>query len=770
VLALVVIVPGLGSHGFWEPQEIAVVDQAQELAAARGAEAEGEGAIAVELEEAEDDEAGEAAAAKRAPAEAAPAELYARAIATSIATLGPGERAARLPMALFGLVALAATAALGWRLAGARAGALAAAALLSFPLFVFPSRLVVGDLAAVAAHALIVLGAAGLCWPGASRRGARRLVVALDLALVGVGVALGHAAVGALLGVAVPLLAVSLAGWLAVLGEWRRAREIRARLDAPLVGTLAVSALAALAALWILVDAFEFAAAYPGDRAIFGLTLEPASGHLATIGGAWRASPDAKITFDTLFETFAFGLYPWSALAPIALVMPALAYGAGRRAWAAYLLLAWVVMAWAAAVALHRAVGPAHLPALAAVAVAVGVFLDDLLRARAGEGLGQGGPGQEARGGEGQGLPLVAVFVALAAVVLAKDILAFPERLAGVHLVGDEIDVPAVLRRHVGMVAALGLLAALALAVGLHGWTPRPNSRLAPLRTPMRLALPGAVGASIIYALVLSHGWIPAVSGQFSSKGLFDALSTQRAPGDKLVILGAPGPGHELYARGELETVSSRDELVELFRGKERAFALIRRSRLCPVQQTASSENVGYHVIYDGNAEFLLLSNYLDEGQPDLNPLSRMILREPPASIATPFDATFDERIRLIGYDMPARVSRGETFEMTLYYEVLAPVSRNWKVFVHIDRGRDRFNGDHEPAEGVCGTRYWQKGDIVVDRFEVSAGGTGHPRGEHQVWTGFFVGSRGSWTNMEVSEADDADPQHRVRLGTIRVE
>ncbi len=739
-LALVTVVPGLGSHGFWEPEEISVADRAQQLVAA-----------------AADD--GEAAADE----DSEPATWDERAAAASIAALGPGELAARLPMALFGLIAVAAAGALGWRLAGARAGLFAAAALLSFPLFVFPSRLLIGDIAGVAAYALIALGAAGLCWPPGPREGPARLRHAGDLALLAAGAWLGHAALGTLLGATAPLAAAAVAGWLALFGDRRQRREGADGDPAPrslTTGTILLSAATGLTALWVIAGAYDVATAYPGDRAVFGMTLIPAQGDLAALGGAWRESPDLEATFDVLFEPLAYGMFPWSVLAPIALVMPALSRRAGRRAFGAYLCLAQVAAAWAAATFLFRAVGPVHVPALAAAAVAIGALLDDALRAR---------DDAESAGGARE-LPLVAVMVVLATAVLAKDLLAFPEQLAAVHLAGETVDVPEALRMHVAAVAIVGVVFALVVALGLLGFEPKPESRLAWLRGPIRRALPAAAAISLVYALLLAHGFIPALSQQYSSKGLFDALSSTRQPGERLVILGSPGPGHDLYARGELETVSSRSELIDFLGEPERAFALIRRNRLCPVQQSASSADVSYHVLYDRNAEFLLLTNQLRDGETDLNPLRRMMLREPPEAIDTPFDATFDDRVRLVGYNMPERVSRGETFEVTLYYEVLAPISRNWKVFVHFDRGGSRFNGDHEPAEGVCGTRYWQAGDVVVDRFEVTAGGAGHPRGEHQVWTGFFVGSRGNWTNMSVSDAPDADDQDRVRIGTIRVE
>ena len=46
--------------------------------------------------------------------------------------------------------------------------------------------------------------------------------------------------------------------------------------------------------------------------------------------------------------------------------------------------------------------------------------------------------------------------------------------------------------------------------------------------------------------------------------------------------------------------------------------------------------------------------------------------------------ATFEERIELLGYDVPAEVSRGEIV-VRLYFRVLQPPGGSYKVFLHFD-------------------------------------------------------------------------------------
>jgi hypothetical protein len=80
-----------------------------------------------------------------------------------------------------------------------------------------------------------------------------------------------------------------------------------------------------------------------------------------------------------------------------------------------------------------------------------------------------------------------------------------------------------------------------------------------------------------------------------------------------------------------------------------------------------------------------------------------------------------------------------------------------------------RFQGDHEPIEGRCGTTYWQQGDYIVDTFRVQAGELTHPRRRnYSVWVGFFTGSAGQWRNMPITSAN-GDANNRFKVGTVFV-
>lgn len=151
------------------------------------------------------------------------------------------------------------------------------------------------------------------------------------------------------------------------------------------------------------------------------------------------------------------------------------------------------------------------------------------------------------------------------------------------------------------------------------------------------------------------------------------------------------------------------------------------------------------------------------------------VQREAPISIANKPAArvAWDERIELLGWEVPARIRVGEEFQIVLIYKVLKPIDRSWKIFIHIDGEKGRVNVDHEPLGGRCPTSTWRPGDVIVDRTSVRVEPTypGYQSGNYDVWIGFFSGWNPSWRNLELSAAPEPrDEFHRLKLTSLDVE
>ena len=518
----------------------------------------------------------------------------------------------------------------------------------------------------------------------------------LSFVLGGAAVALGggvaYAWGGALLGVAVPAAAV------AVAAVGRRAR-------------LAVVAAASAA----IVAALGLAG-------------------VASLGPAW-ATPPREIAWSAGLERIAYGMAPWVALLPAAVARP-IPRGDGVREFATTLAIAWVATSVIACSGLTLGVGPARFPAVCGAAFLVALWVD------------------AAAAGRHRPAPGAIVLGALIAAVLARDLAAFPDRLASLAFVD-----------RVGGVVAGGGVGAIPVVVAAVFVTAIVILAAARRKRIARVAAAVAVAACAINAALHVAVWMPAVSRHLSARHLFDRYRAVAAPGEPLAVLSVPPRVSARYA-GDARQARRPGDVVELLAGEGRGFAIIGQRALCEVTQTMRARGGAVHVIDDSEV-FALVSDDHRPGEPRVPGLEQAISDRAPRP-ARRIDAVLADGVDIVGVDMPARVRRGASFEMTLYYRVRKPPARRWKVFVHFDGPGGRFQGDHDPLGGRCPPPRWNAGDYIADTFTVRAGSVAHPGGRWRVWVGFFVGSNPNWTNMEVvsGEADGAD---RVAAGVLEV-
>lgn len=748
LVAAAVLLPRLGSYGLWEPHEIEVAGRANAIANEDALEAEA--AIAGEP------------AARRPPRRQSEPDLTEHAVALGLEHLGGGEGAGRLPLALLALVTVLATFFLGARIAGPRAGLFAALILLSFPLLILNGRHLTSDIGSIAGTALMALGLVGLLTGRGFGFSEHYLVTpAIDAVLIAAGGYLAYEAAGVFLGLLPPLAGCGLAAAGAWIGD-RRSLDGGDRLRLIAFGSLALVA-AAAALVVFTTETFNLVDPPDGDDsiigALFGKTFEPAKGYVDALGGTWRARADLRIGFSTTLEQMAFGTFPWIAIIPIAVAAAFFTRKGQRRDLGLAATALWAVTAYLIASIFVRKVTGTTFPALAALAVLAGVWLD---RAAPREGEDRGG------------LPLVALFAVCCAVVVGRDFIAFADRLTSLNLPRTKLAFPEGVTAHFLWIGT-GWATALAVGVALlYRGAARPDLG-APRyrRIPAMVAHLGqrggviaALGLGVASALVLTQVVTPALSAKLSTKSILSSYRELARDGDLLGIMGGTA-GAAYYAGADYETIRGRKKLVEFLQRPERVFALAPRSELCPLNREARKNGFDYFVVDRSSAKYRLFSNKLRDGETDHNPLAGVFLSEPPDNIRRKLSFNLDNQLELIGVSMPDSARRGSTFTMRLYFKVLERVSRNWKkVLVHFDKGV-RFQADHEPIDGLCGTAYWVPGDIVVDEFEVTAGSRAHPYGEYTVWTGLFVGSAPNWTNMKV--VSGGDKANRIPLGKLRL-
>ena len=810
LLAGVTLLPGLGTFGIWEPQERQLADKV----APREELAKKQAETAPKPPPPPKD------GCYRVP----PDDALARTLGTRVMKLGRDEiddsdAGRRLPFALLGLLAVLATAGIAMRAGGTRAGLLAALIVLAMPLLSLQSRQLTSEIGTATSGALIIYGLFAL----ATLRG-RGLVLALDaavavLALVA-GSVLGFVAGGALLGLLVPFGAFAVAGMLGVPAVIDLCRALRngaltiGRRIVPrfavgrepsgytgngnwpaLIATLVTIAVVSVLAYQLFSLVRPMPGAVPPQRALFGKAIVPSGCWSSWLGALWRPEDDLRYSFDSTFEQIGYGTFPWGIVGVVAIASLIANPDRKRTASIGQLALAWAAAGWIGCEVFQRKVGFTLYPAFPALAIAAGVWVDDLVARRV-RGDREVMP---------RGALLVGLCVAFAVLVLGKDMQSFAERISSLLVGGDQVTYPTmstllflktrlwilILGLYVGVGFALAMmtwrdvevpsdprsvavrtLLALVYPIGIF-WVVfvLAANRATKLRVISEMGVVAAIAGTVAFAAFWPFVWQPKLAVHLSSKAMFDLYTDLQKPGDQLVIMGDMGDApHDYAPAAKPEIVTTRDQIVQAIGRPNRVFAIAPQTELCQLHREIGGKP--YFVLDDRNTRSLLLSNRVD-GTSDKNPLRTAILHAEPKQIQSRPKArvVFDGRIELLGWTIPKVVGRGDRLEVKMVYKILQPVGGNWRVLFHID-GPIRINGDHEPIAGRCQTSTWQPGDFIVDTFSVTAGGTTHAKGPYEIWTGFFTGQNPNWKNMTVSEApaDMRDQAERVKITTITLD
>ena len=127
--------------------------------------------------------------------------------------------------------------------------------------------------------------------------------------------------------------------------------------------------------------------------------------------------------------------------------------------------------------------------------------------------------------------------------------------------------------------------------------------------------------------------------------------------------------------------------------------------------------------------------------------------------IANPVQAELGGSARLLGYNLEGAPSPGQTLQVTLFWEALRPMERDYTVFVQLlgPEGRIRAQWDSQPADGLHPTSHWQPGEIICDRYDLTVA-VDTPPGNYQIVTGMYLlqtGERLAVTSRDGQQAGD---------------
>ncbi|HVV48596.1 MAG TPA: hypothetical protein VHO06_02970, partial [Polyangia bacterium] len=625
--------------------------------------------------------------------------------------------------------------------------------------------------------ALSLGGLGRYAWPADGRRRARDLLIGL----LGLGVGLFTG--GAMSGVVLPLLALTLA-----LAIGRGLTPAATDADDG-TGPLAAAGVGPDVAADRPLGASTWR---PGARGFFAFALLAVAaavllavglGHIVAgkyswlVGGVPRGGAPLH-TFESLVRELGFGLFPWSAVAVFALARPLTRLDAGREpgsprtnarlTFVELYLLLFAGMGYALSSYRDIVVGMARYEALPAIALAIGAFLDEAL-----EGL--------------RPEPVAGLLMATGTMIVARDFYLAPEDLASVHLF-EKVRWPANLS--VGeLILLIGLLAALGVYAGL-ALRPRALGRVAAPETPGgrfrrgaaraataagRYGLQAAIAVALFFAFYLAQAIVPVLSTHLSFKPVLESYAKFAKHGEKIGRFRVEGRGSTFYSKESLIDLPTQERVIAFLRDPARVFALVAAGELAPLDSAFKQAQVPYYVVDASSSRFLLLTNKLDPGERDQNPLLKDVWMppagspdaKPPWKWRLPLAATFDGAIELVGADFPPQVHRPGRIPLDLIFRVKAKPPAGYKIFVHFDGpAQPRVIGDHDPVNHAFGTGYWLPGEYVRDHYETDVPLMTTPAGSYAVYMGFWPGGDGK--RLKVTDGP-SDGQDRVRVGTLEI-
>jgi hypothetical protein len=150
----------------------------------------------------------------------------------------------------------------------------------------------------------------------------------------------------------------------------------------------------------------------------------------------------------------------------------------------------------------------------------------------------------------------------------------------------------------------------------------------------------------------------------------------------------------------------------------------------------------------------------------DIKLAKEHILTTPPTP-KHPVGAELDDKLEYLGLDVDTdQVTPGKAFQLTHYWRVKAPVSDNWKVFVHLEAPgskKNHLNADHVPIAGKYPVVLWKQGEIIRDIHRVSVP-QNWPGDGIEIYVGMWKGNN----RMKVTKGPK-DAENRIMAITLPV-
>ena len=160
----------------------------------------------------------------------------------------------------------------------------------------------------------------------------------------------------------------------------------------------------------------------------------------------------------------------------------------------------------------------------------------------------------------------------------------------------------------------------------------------------------------------------------------------------------------------------------------------------------SSGEAVGYQTS-DGAADDILKLGQIKVALPP-------VMRDELGSI-TRIDQKLGDGVTLLGYQVAQQSSirPGDSFELSLYWQGLKPMSQDYTVFAHLldQAGVLRAQRDSAPRDGTYPTSIWERDEIIADPYTITIPRDALP-GDYRLAVGMY-----QWPSLQRLPVGDSD-------------
>lgn len=588
-----------------------------------------------------------------------PLPVEERIAATLTSTFGTSEFVLRLPSVFFALLSVLLTYVVLLPFIGAGGAATAGLMLCGSSLWLLHGRQLTSAMPTIAAEiAALGGGMTAVFSTSKSRR-------SWGIFLAAVGIALGSATRGFLVGAAPSALAT-----------------VFAALSCDLVSKNKD----ATGSRNIVIAAAAVGVAAVG---IYAATLLFSMGDIPLITGKETNTPLSKHTFEFAFEQIVYGWFPLCALVPAAIsgIFRSPSEESSERAFVRTFAVYAILLEYAAQVISLKVNGIRFAACALPMAILITLAVEDLVWAEAPRRL--------------------AVFISAALLtVLVRDFAQNNQTLFYGYGYGD-IGIP---KDDTRVVVFAGLFAIPSALLILYGFLPT-RMRKQPLSFVLRVLAP------ISFAVCVTFFLVPRASMHLSSKHGVMMVEKYRIGTEPLAVLGKSGMAQNA------KKMNSLRETAEWLAAKERAFALFAPKDL-PAIDHALRAQTGRQVfvLEQAGDRFILAVSKPLEGEKNVSPLKDVVQSTPFEHLPHASEINFDDVLTLLGWQLesegdPQRLMRGQDLIFTSYWRVDGTIPKNYKMFMHFDGPGGRMHGDHDLFEGNFPTSTWQKGDFIKETF-----------------------------------------------------